>query len=318
MPPGPLINLQALEAAVGNWVALLNVDGPADVFELNILIGRQMAMSGDYVQAMHFFQRCLEQKPESPDAELDVAKTYVDLGVNSNALKIISRIHDQSRGDPSGKLPDDLVRVEALAHTKMGDFAGAEKLLVDAKQKNPKDENFLGVMVEFYKHMGYTALAKGDERPATRLFQNALDAVDEQLQLLTSPQHPMAGTTEIPDAMLIKAEMEMMLKKYNDAIATLTQVPQMVPEDPKPLLNRAISELEAGKIPQAKADYLAVDKMTPRPYYVIYYGLTQVAQSQKDKAAEARYGNLYLKYAPRNTSEYTNVTVELKKLEGQE
>jgi len=317
MPPGRLINLQALESSVGNWVALMNIDGPADVFELNILIGRQMAMAGDYIQAMHLFQRCLQQKPDNPVAELDVAKTYLDLGLNDNALDFIGRIHDQAGRDPLLKLPDDLVRVEALAHTKTGDFAGAEQLLKDAQRKNPKDENFLGVMVEFYKHMGYTALARGDEGPAMRLFALALDAVDKQLQLLNSPQHPMSSTTEIPDAMTIKAELQMMLKKYNDAIVTLNQVLQMDPEDPKPLLNRAISELLAGKIPQAKADYLAVDKMTPRPYYVIYYGLTQVAQSEKDKAAEARYGNLYLKYAPRNTTEYTNVTVALKKLEGQ-
>jgi tetratricopeptide (TPR) repeat protein len=314
-PANALISWQVLAGRVGSWVALMNIDGPSDAPELNLLIGRQMALAGDYFQAVHLFQRCLEQRPGNPVAELDKAKTYVDMGLCDEALEIMNQIHEQSRRDPSSRPPDDLARVEALAHTKKGDFAGAERLLVEAQEKNPKDENFLGVMVEFYKHMAYIALGRGDAQPAARLFANALAAVDKQLELLNSPQRSPAGTREIPDAMLIKAEMQMMLKKYNDAIVTLTQVSQMEPEDPKPLLNRAISELQAGKIQEAKADYMAADKMTPGPYYVIYYGLTQVAQQQKDKAAEARYGKLYLKYAPRQTSEYTNVTVELQKLE---
>ena len=49
---------------------------------------------------------------------------------------------------------------------------------------------------------------------------------------------------------------------------------------------------------------------------LIYYGLAQVAQKQNDKPAEIHYDQLYLKYAPTNTSEFTNVTQRLRQLEG--
>ena len=69
-------------------------------------------------------------------------------------------------------------------------------------------------------------------------FTEGLAAVDKQLELLN---HSMANTTDIPEAMLRKAELQMMLKKYNDAIVTLTQVSEMNPENPVPRVNRAIS-----------------------------------------------------------------------------
>jgi tetratricopeptide (TPR) repeat protein len=312
-PAGTLISWQALAARVGNWVSLINIDGPSDVPELDLLIGRQMAVAGDYVQAIHLFQRSLQLSPESPEAELDIAKTYVDLRLYDQALGVIKHIRDQT-----SHLPEDLVRVEALAYSKKGNYEAAERLLVEAQQKNPKDANFLGVMVEFYRVMGYEGLRQsgGDaskEERAMQCFTEGLAAVDKQLELLN---HSMANTTDIPEAMLRKAELQIMLKKYNDAIVTLTQVSEMNPENPVPRVNRAISELQVGKIAEAKSDYLALEKMLPKASYVVYYGLTQVAQKQKDEAAEARYGKLYLKYAPRQTSEYTNMVQQLQKLGG--
>jgi hypothetical protein len=108
----------------------------------------------------------------------------------------------------------------------------------------------------------------------------------------------------------------MLLKKYNDAIVTLTQEVGMEPDNPVPRLNRAISELQAGKLPESKTDYMALEKMLPTGSYLVYYGLTQIAEKQKDNEAEVRYGKLYLKYAPPQTTEYTNVALQLQKLGG--
>jgi hypothetical protein len=93
----------------------------------------------------------------------------------------------------------------------------------------------------------------------------------------------------------------------------------MLRQDPGmqvPLLNRAISELQIGRLDAAKDDYLALEKMLPKPSQVVYYGLAQVAHAQNDKPAEIRYDRLYLKYAPHNTQEATNVTRQLHALEG--
>jgi tetratricopeptide (TPR) repeat protein len=312
-PAGTLISWQALANRVGDWIALMNIDGPANMPALDQLIGRRMAVAGDYIQALHLFLRSLQLDPDNPVAELDVAKTYVDLRLYDEALGVIS--HIRQRG---GQLPDDLVRVEALAYTKKGDFEAAEKLLVDTQQKNPKDASFLGIMVEFYRVIGYAALQRsgGDpkkEQEAMHWFAAGLAAVDKQLTLLSGS---MGNTTDFPDALLRKSELQMLLKKYNDAIVTLTKALELDPENPVALVNRAISELEAGKIPEAKSDYMALEKILPNESYVVYYGLTQIAEKQKDDAAEKRYGKLYLKFAPHQTMEYTNVTLQLQKLGG--
>ena len=88
--------------------------------------------------------------------------------------------------------------------------------------------------------------------------------------------------------------------------------------NPSLLLNRAIAELQAGQFPAAKKDYQAVEKLVPETSYVshmIYYGLGQVAQKENDKPAEIHYHQLYLKSAPHNTLEFTNVTLRLRQLE---
>jgi tetratricopeptide (TPR) repeat protein len=314
-PPGQILNSSGLAARVNNWSAWLNLFGPADEPDLDLQIGRRMAESGDFLQAAHVFLRFLQLRPEDPNAELDLAKTFIDLGLQDAALDLARRLRSQL---PS--VPDDLVRVEALAHTKKGEFDTAEKVLVEAHNKDPKNENFLGVMIEFYRVMGYTALraANGDparEQPAINWFKRGLVTVDELLQLLNSPAHSTARSMDIPSALLKKAEMQMLVKNYDGAIATLTQVLLIDPENPLPLLNRAISELQANKLPAAKADYLAVEKLSPDWSYVIYFGLAQVAQKQKDNPSEIRYCKLYLQSAPHNTSEYTNVTQQLHKLE---
>jgi tetratricopeptide (TPR) repeat protein len=311
-PGGPLVSWQALANRVGDWIALLNIDGPTDTPELDQLIGRKMAVAGNYLQALHLFSRSLQLSPGNPLAELDIAKTYLDMQLYDDALSLIKHIREQG-----GPLPEDLPRVESITYTRKQDFATAEKLLVEAQQKNPKNPNYLGVLVDFYRIAGNAELGKKSNDPnkeqnAARWFNAGLAAADRQLTLLSGS---MANTTDYPETLLRKAELQMLVKKYNDAIVTLTKALELDPENQLALGDRAISELEAGKVVEAKADYLTLDKMKTR-YYFVYYGLTQIAEKQKDDDAEKRYAKLYLKYAPRQTTEYTNVNLQLQKLGG--
>ncbi len=315
-PPGVIISSPELAARVRSWEDTYNLDGPADVPDLDIQIGRYLAANGNYRQAAHFFQRCLELVPNDPGAELDLAKPCLDLGLVDAGLALIRDVRQRGAGDPL-----DLARLEALAWAKKNDFDKADKLLTEAHLKYPKDERFPGLMAGFYARMGYSVLLqnKGDaarEKDAAKWFQKALAALDDQLQLLVNdPMKFTASARDIPSINLSRVEMQMMLKDYPAAIRTSAAMVRQEPDNPVPLLNRAISELQNRQFDDAKKDYLAVEKMVPAPSHLIYYGLAQVAQQQKDQPAEIRYEQLYLKYAPTNTLEFSNVNQRLRQLE---
>jgi tetratricopeptide (TPR) repeat protein len=314
-PTGRLLNSSDLAAEVKNWDSVYNTFGPADEPYLDIQIGQYFATHNAYVQAAHLFQRCLELAPNNPDGQLDLAKTYIDMGLVEAGLGLVRDIHEPFTGDPL-----ELVRVQATAYVKMTNFAQADKLLTDGRAKYPRDQNFPGVMAGLYRLMGYKALYQGGgeaarENEAAKWFRKSLAALDQQLQLLNTPMNVAANALQIPKINLLRAEMQMMLKDYTNAIVTLGALVRQDPEKPIPLLNLAICELQVNRLDAAKKDYLTLEKMVQQPSRMVYFGLAQVAQKQNDKTAEIHYDKLYLDCAPRNTAEYTNVTQRLHKLE---
>jgi tetratricopeptide (TPR) repeat protein len=315
-PAGAPISSTDLADHVRSWEDTYNVDGPADVPDLDIRIGEFFAANGARLQAAHLFQRCLELAPNDAEAKLDLAKTCIDLDMVDAGFALIRDIRGRAAGDPL-----ELARVEAMGYAKKNDFKQADKVLTEARETHPKDDNFAGITGEFYRLMGYSMLNEGKggaaaEKDAAPWFRKALKAYDDQLQLVSSdPMKVTANAPEIPRINLRRTEMQMMLKDYPAAILILNAMVSQDPEKPVPLLNRAICELQNGQFTDAKKDYEAVEKMVPEHAYMIYYGLAQVAQKQGDKAAEIRYDQLYLKYAPHNTTEFTNVTQRLRQLE---
>jgi tetratricopeptide (TPR) repeat protein len=316
-PAGALLATSEVAAQFYNrWDLALSLYGPADVPDLDIQIGRYFALRGAYLQAAPFFQRSLELAPDDPVGKLDLINTYIDIGLVDAAFALIKDMREKSAGDPL-----ELAGLEALANLARNNFAQAGKLLADAHNKYPADAKFAGVAAELYRLMGDKILreSKGDtareksaEKDASAWFKKALAALDDQLQLLKAGK-ASAQTVAIVNRR--RAEMQMMIRDYDAAIITLTALVSEDPKDPVPILNRAISELQIQRLDAAKDDYQAVEKMMPGPEPAVYYGLAQVAQKQNDKPAEIRYDQLYLRHAPRNTLEFTNVTLQLRQLE---
>jgi tetratricopeptide (TPR) repeat protein len=317
LPAGPLINAALLAADLGSWDQAYNLYGPADVPALDLMIGRYFARYGAYTQAAHLFQRCLELSPDYPLAELDLAKTYIDMGMFDPAIALLHAIPDTAPLDPLER-----VRVEAMAYAKKNEFTTADEVLTKGRAKNPKIENFAGVIADFYRLMGYSVLheSKGDpakEKDAAKWFQKSLAAFDEELKFYSTPMEITAHEQEIPGINLERTEMQMMLKEYSNAIVTSTAMLRQYPDSPVPRLNRAISELQLNQLEAAKNDYQVLEKLPPGPSsFMVYFGLAQVAQKQSNKMEEIRCDRLYLQYAPTNTAEFTNITLQLRKLEG--
>jgi tetratricopeptide (TPR) repeat protein len=231
------------------------------------------------------------------------------------ASGFIKDMRKRSAGDPL-----ELVGVEALANLSRNDFAQADALLTDAHKKNPKNEKFAGMMAVFYRLMGAGILrqCEGDAskeeaagKDAAVWFKKALTVLDDQLELLNARS---AGAREISDVNLRRSDMQMALHDYPAAIVTLTELVNQNPRESAPLLGRAKSELQIGRLDAAKSDYQALEKMTPGPSPEVYRGLAQVAQKENDKKNEVLYYKLYLQHAPTNTLEFTNATRRLGEL----
>ncbi len=317
-PAGVIVSSSELASHMGSWEDAFNLQGPADAPDLDIRIGVYFANHNIRRQAVRLFQRCLELVPNDTEAELELARTYVNLGLSDAGLTLIQDLRARAVGDPV-----EVASVEALAYFYKNDFVQTDKILTETRQKHPKDERLPGWMAEFYGRMGGSILNRSNgedvkEKEAAKWFQKALAALNEELQLLNTTRNVSARAPEIPLVNLEKVEMQMQLKEYADAILTLNGMIAQDPDKPELLLNRAIAELQAGQFPAAKKDYQAVEKLVPETSYVshmIYYGLGQVAQKENDKPAEIHYHQLYLKSAPHNTLEFTNVTLRLRQLE---
>lgn len=290
---------------------LLNFFGPVDDPDTDLQFGRLLAEGNNLRQAGALFERTLQLRPGDAEAELGLAKTYVDIEQPDRALELVAQLRQQSHVDP-----DEVIRVEAIACFKKGDYQQAEKVLRDAHQQEPKDENRLGILIEFYRKTAYFAGERGDTETANARFHKALDYLDEQLRLLNSPAHTSAGLSDIPNALITKAQVQAMLADHKGAVATLTDLLKLKPDDPSGLYYRANAEVEVTNLDAAKTDYLKLVKIVPDPSLEIFYALGKIAEQEKN--ADDAIGNYRrcLKLAPTNWPSYKDATQRLQHLEG--
>jgi tetratricopeptide (TPR) repeat protein len=317
--PPPPHDATDLANRISSWETAYNDWGPVEVPDLYIQVGRSFSRNRNLLQAAHMFQRSLDLAPENPVAELDLAKTYIDLGANERGLRLIESIKQHFTGSPV-----ELLRVEAFAHFKKHDFAATDRLLQEAYAKVREDEALAGFIAECYREMGLSVEAENKSDPAkeslaTPWFEKSRRALEEQLRLMNKPTGISSyNSVDLPVVTLRLAEIQMMLKQFKTAITNLTTLVSQYKDDPLPRLNRAICELQISNWPAAKADYQAVENIHPTLVYLVptYYGLAQIAREETNRTSEVRYCESYLNYAPTNTAEFTNVTLQLRKAQG--
>jgi tetratricopeptide (TPR) repeat protein len=292
-------------------VPVLKLNGPMDEPELDLQFGQLLAEGKNFRQAAALFQRRLELLPGDAEAQLDMAKTYVDLGQGNKALELVTELRNSAKTNSW-----ELTRVEALAHVANKEYSVAEKMFRDAVQAAPTDPGRVAILAEFYSYTAYEALREHKEAEAALRFQSALTNINLHLELLAAPNASETASYDLPKTLLKKAEVQMMLKSYEAAIATLDQYVQLQPFNPTALLNRAIAEVQVKRTQAAKDDYKALRKLLPNELYVVDYGLADIAAGEKDRAEEMRCLRHYLKVAPDDTAEYNQVKRRLQKLEG--
>jgi tetratricopeptide (TPR) repeat protein len=294
------------------WQGLLTVDGPPDEPELNFLFG-QLIAANDYLrQASEYFLRRIALRPGDPDAEIAMAKTYVDMDQPGDALAMLQPA--RSHAKPANA--DEITRVEALAYMAKHDEARAEDLLKSAATKEDNNTGTrLAMLADFYRAMGYSALRANRTTEAKTQFNTALATLDQQLRWLAAPDRARTSGSQTSEVLMRKAEVQSQLGDHNAAIASLNKALDLQPDNPRGLMNRAIAELQAGKYDDAKRDYKQLDNILPTPNFAVYYGLGEIASKTNDRSGAIKNFKKYLKYAPENSDEAKQVRERLQKLE---
>jgi tetratricopeptide (TPR) repeat protein len=310
----PIDSADTLEKALyfyhGLLVPLLRRNGPADEPGLDLKLGEVFALGHNYFQAALLFQRRLQLLPDDAEAQLAMAKTYTDHHQPAKALYLLHKLRISSRISSW-----ELARCEASAYMASGDDATAEKVLLNAIQADPKDENRIATLADFYRVRGLGYLGQHKDGEAARSFANALTNIDLQLKLLASPSHDAPPNFDVAETLLNKAEMEIKLRSYAAAVSTLGQVLQLQPNSYIALLNRGVTEIQLKRFQAARDDFKTMGKLLPEQTYLAEFGLADVAAAEGNKAEEIYHLKGCLDNAPEGSSEYRRATNRLAVLE---
>lgn len=268
-----------LKKMLGQFNSLQNAmtwNGPFDERDFCVQVGKAFGLGNNFRQSAQYFMRALEFSPKNIEARLGLAKTYIDLQRPDESLKMVRQLRDEEKTAPlNAGYQFELLRTETLAYLAKNDSATAEKILLAARQQNPKDEFRANLLVQLYAAIGRHT--------------NALQVVQEQLQ--TSPDNPQVLFT--------KGAIQMQLGEFPKAIETFDRVLKFQPKNFDALLNRAIANLQSGKFDLAKRDYeTLLDSVPKANAYSIHFRLGDLAEKQKDKSGAIKHYKLYLKDAP--------------------
>lgn len=291
---------------------MLVFNGPADEPNLNLQFGEIMAANRYYRQATGVFERCQELVPDNVGAELDMAKVYIDRGMGTKALEILRGLPESVRSLID---PWNFANLEAMAHAVNREYAIGEKTLRDALRATPKDPNRIGVLAEFYRLAGDAALRENKEAEARQYFAGALTNLTLQIEILSAEKESKSPPRALLEALLKKGEIQIQLKSFDGALATVNQFLQLEPANPSALFLRAVAEVQSKQTQAAKNDYNTLRTLLPSQSYLVDYGLADVAAVEKDKAEEVRCLRRYLESAPKEAIGYDQARQRLQKLE---
>ena len=114
-------------------------------------------------------------------------------------------------------------------------------------------------------------------------------------------------------AMQRKALILIRGQKYQQAVELLTKILRVQPENSTALINRAISLLQSQRYDEALRDYKQLVEKFPESHE-IQFGLGQIQVARKNPQRAIEHFENYLKRAPRETAEYTNVLKQVAEL----
>jgi tetratricopeptide (TPR) repeat protein len=274
------------------WTDLLRLNGPFDEPRFCMQWGENFALSDPPFIRLSTLQflRVLTFEPGNLEASVWLANMYLKCHLPDRTLEVVKNTRQQTNA-PALSLANqhELERLEAWAFTFKTNMPQAIKILQEAQRRDPGEPSLPETLAQIY-------LQAGD-------FTNSLSALDQQLKL--DPNNMKA--------LFNHGALCIQLKRYPQAVASLTRVLESEPKNEAARLNRAIANLQNGHLDDAERDYETLLKFMP-DYYRAFYGLGEIARQRKDIPAATRYFEQYMKFGPSNTSETKKVSELLNEM----
>ena len=273
----------------GNWDMLLGWSGPVDEPGTRNDLAQMLAGGRNFRQAAQQLLRICSLTPTNIDARVGLASVCMQAGFLDQALSYAAEVRATTNKLHTSDR-EALIQTEGWTYAFRNDIPAAEKILLEAQAKNPLDEAPYFTLAEIYLRLGRIT--------------NAMEVMEKQLK----------AQPENSSALNNFARFKMLNHDFEAAIKLLDHAQKLDSKNMRIVLNRSICNLKIGNLDAAQRDYQTLESSLPKVPYPVYFGLFEVAYQKKSPKTALKYGDLYLKNAPKGTSEYKDVVERLKKL----
>jgi tetratricopeptide (TPR) repeat protein len=275
-----------------SWSDILNANGPFDEPSFTFESGDILAGGNGYFrQAVASFERVRQLDPANLPARLWLGRIYLMSSLPQRALEVLREPLAQPEKFSLVETNETQLRLlAAAAYLQETNYARGAELLNAEMALHPDNNELFAAAAQAY-------LVRG-------LFTNALGVIDRKLK---------AAPDDL-DWLYSRGYVFIQLKNYDAAIAALSRVLAVQTNNDNARFNRAIANLDSGRLDAARADYLRLQQSFTNAFQVAY-GLGEIAWRQHDTNEAVRNYKIYLgANANTNSDEFQTVRERYREL----
>lgn len=267
---------------------IVNQNGPLDEPVLLNKLGRSLLNAPDRLvrRAAIAFQRASELNPNLAGPMLGFAEACQIASQFDLALKTAQSIQQRPL-QPAETVQAAYLEASALFMLKRN--TDAEQLLRAKLKEFPEAVQFMDLLSYYY-----LSIPKLDE---------AVPLLEQWTRLMPNDPGPLMRLTAI---FMDRAQ-------YDRALVMLETVLRLGPENAVARAQRAECLLKQERLTESKRDFEFLARKFPDEA-LFQFGLGRLAEKQKDPTAALRHFEDYLRLAPTNTLEYSNVVARVTQL----
>lgn len=275
----------------GNWGNIMNFAGPIDHPDACAAFGETLRRNGNFRQAAHYFERTLRFDPRNTAAELLFISSIASAQLSDIALEKIR----QYRAGHGSKLSEgeeiELLKSEAWAHVGRNELDTAERILVGAAPRFPRNSAPWDALVDIYLQLNRIT--------------NALSVLDRQLQAQPDSHR----------ALINYGAINARLNKFAEAIPYYDRALKIAPNDEIGLFNRGTANSKLGRLDAAQGDFESLLNIAKSNYRAVaLFNLGEVHYRKKNKSISIGYFEDFIKAAPEGAPEVAVAKERIKLL----
>lgn len=272
-------------------VDVLNANGPFDDPNYCFAYGLELFKSNGFIrQSVAQFERVRELAPDFLPARLMLAQDYLIYHLPQRVLAVLHEpLKNPGRFSLNETNDIGMNAMVASAYLQENDPARGIKLIDTELVHQPDNNRVLVSAAQFFIGNG--------------LYTNAMAVINQKLKI--DPDNPAW--------LYDKGYVAMELKDYPTAISALDHVLEIQTNNENALFNRAIANLDSGRLDAAQTDYLRLQLVASNSPPIVY-GLGEIARLKGETNDAIRYYQIYLSQVNTNAAEAKMVAARLKSL----